>query len=90
MRLDHLADGRKLPSGRSAVVPRSAYSLVGYCQSQLGLVREAIEKYMALQFNPADACSQKLLEDAIGSLISSIDHNANHAETLEVQGIPPI
>lgn len=50
---------------RFAVGSRSAHSLVGYCQSQLGQLREAIVNYkLALRLNPADKCSQELLEDA--------------------------
>lgn len=50
---------------RFAVGSRSAHSLVGYCQSQLGQLREAIVNYkLALKLNPADKCSQELLEDA--------------------------
>ena len=45
---------------------------MGYCQSQLGMMKEAVVNYhLALQLNPADTSSRGLLEDAKNALLNS-------------------
>lgn len=52
----------------------SAHSLVGYCQSRVGLWKEAVVNYrLALQINPTDGSTLDLLNDARRVLAGSVD-----------------
>lgn len=57
---------------------------MGYCQSQLGLMKEAVVNYnIALQLNPTDTSSRGLLQDAKNALLSS-GETPEFIEELEV------
>ena len=57
---------------------------MGYCQSQLGMMAEAVVNYnIALQLNPTDSPSRGLLQDAKNALLSS-GETPEFIEELEV------